>query len=627
MRTKRSATALLLFLAFPALAHAQLSISLLPYSPQPPLGLQLAGSTQLLSFGVYLTCTGYNPISFTDQVTFGVQFAGASKPTASNPSQAPFTLSTFPSTQELFFNLPILVGLQTGSITIQQTGYTPGDDPCRDDPDPDAIPDPPNLSAAFVYDYHGSSVGISDYARIKSSDAVFSPLTGSLSPDCVPRRQGYCPPRYNAEFIQAEGSHAYEVSASWNAYLVGRTGSFPLPLTSIGDETAIAGPLALPANEQWLRDSNGNILGVMQVEVKDSEQFGHQAQFVFGVQTPPAKPTLRVNAGLNTAKLSYVSDAAKTFKIYYGGTSGSYNGTGAGGGPSPISVGAQTSYTITGLGPFRTYYMAVKGFNDQGESVYSNEVVVHPRLIFDLSNEYRVPTTLLAGCLVPTDNLVLWLPLDETAGTSAANMSVFSSYKGVIVGSPKPAPGRVSGALCLNGSTDYVEVPSYPEINFGPHDFSLEAWVKPGPGVTVSVIIDKRDESGFFPFPGVVGYSFFLYKGLLALQLADGFYDNYFSDVMVPNDGNWHHVAVTVQRSSATGIQFYLDGKPMGKTFDPTGHRGLLAATNPLRIGSRSSSVSGLFQGCLDEVQAFQQALSPDEVLSNFQAGPSGTCK
>ncbi len=111
------------------------------------------------------------------------------------------------------------------------------------------------------------------------------------------------------------------------------------------------------------------------------------------------------------------------------------------------------------------------------------------------------------------------------------------------------------------------------------------------------------------------------------MQLADGLYDNYFSDVLVPSDGNWHHVAVTVRRSSATGIQFYLDGQPMGKTFDPTGHRGPLAATNPLRIGSRSSSVSGLFEGCLEEVQAFQQALSPDEVLSHAQADAGGTCK
>ncbi len=241
------------------------------------------------------------------------------------------------------------------------------------------------------------------------------------------------------------------------------------------------------------------------MEVKDSEQFTHTADFVIGVQTPPAKPTLQLKGGISTATLSYLADAAKTYKIFYGGTSGSYNGTGLVGGPSPISVGAQTSYTFTGLGFFRTYYMAVKGFNDQGESVFSNEVVVHPRPIFNLSNEYKLPAYSRAGCFLPPDNLVLWLPFDEISGVSAANLSAFSSYKGVLVGSPNSAPGRVGGALCLNGSSDYVEVPSYPEINFDIHDFSLETWVKPSPSDSVSVMIDKRDESGFFPFPGGPG--------------------------------------------------------------------------------------------------------------------------
>ena len=59
---------------------------------------------------------------------------------------------------------------------------------------------------------------------------------------------------------------------------------------------------------------------------------------------------------------------------------------------------------------------------------------------------------------------------------------------------------------------------------------------------------------------------------------------------------------------------------------DPTPYSGSITPppSYPLRVGSRSSSVTGLFNGCLDEVQAIQQALTQDEVLSHFQ---SATCK
>jgi hypothetical protein len=54
------------------------------------------------------------------------------------------------------------------------------------------------------------------------------------------------------------------------------------------------------------------------------------------------------------------------YKIYYGTASGSYS--------TPIPIGLQSTYTITGLEP-GTYYFAVTAFNSDGlESAFSNEV-------------------------------------------------------------------------------------------------------------------------------------------------------------------------------------------------------------------------------------------------------------
>jgi hypothetical protein len=614
----RSSVILLLMLVFLPPCYAQLSLRISP--PSTTLPAHFANYFSGISFFVNLDCNASNAGTFTDEVTFEVQVSGTTKLDGPFPDGSPFVMRQggFDQSKGLNFTFSYLRGYNNGSILIRQIGYSPGADPCGGSPQ--AVP----LKATHTYGYMGSTVGIHDYARIESgAPLVISPLTGDPSPDCRPRQpSGYCPPRYFADFLLAEGSHAREVAISWSVTLQGRTGNFPLHSVNFGDELSVPGPFLLPQNEQWLRDSNGNIQGVVQVDITDDSRppIVHTAQLLIGVQAPPGKPTLRVQErGLNAADLTYFADGATSYKIYYGGTSGVY-------GPSTVNVGTQTSYTLTGLYPFRPYYIAVKGINAQGESVYSNEVVVHPRPIFDLSTPYRVPFGLIAGCLLPAENLVLWLPFDEAEGNVVANASVFSDHPGEKKGLPSSVPGRVGRSLCLNGTSDYVEIPSYPEIDFGVHDFSLEAWVKPGTGDSVSVLVDKRDER-IFSSGAVSGYSFFLYNGRLGLQLADGNYDNFIANAVVPADGTWHYVAVTVQRSSKTGVQFYLDGQPVDKAFDPTGHPGSLSAIKPLRIGSRSSSVSGLFHGCLDEVQAFEQAISPDEVLSHFQAGSKGTCK
>ena len=54
------------------------------------------------------------------------------------------------------------------------------------------------------------------------------------------------------------------------------------------------------------------------------------------------------------------------YKVYYGTSSRTYS--------SPIPLGLQTAYTVTGLAA-GTYYFAVTAFNSQGlESAFSNEV-------------------------------------------------------------------------------------------------------------------------------------------------------------------------------------------------------------------------------------------------------------
>jgi hypothetical protein len=244
----------------------------------------------------------------------------------------------------------------------------------------------------------------------------------------------------------------------------------------------------------------------------------------------------------------------------------------------------------------------------------------------------------------PNTTMVAWYPFDETSGTVSANLA--TANNGVQIGSPTPIAGQVGGALRFNGTSSYVEAPSSIVTNIGPADgppfcsgsystcqgnFSIDVWIRLDPSASSDfvVIIDKRGGSA----PSINGYHFGVYYGTLLLQLADGVgsgYSNYLSPVLTPSltDGNWHLIAVTVQRASTSGISWYHNGVAIG-TSDPTDRMGSLQNNSPLRIGTRTadSALSGWFHGDLDELEIFNRVLTPQEVFAIFQAGTFGKCK
>jgi len=225
----------------------------------------------------------------------------------------------------------------------------------------------------------------------------------------------------------------------------------------------------------------------------------------------------------------------------------------------------------------------------------------------------------LCGCVEAPACMVGWWPLDETSGPTAEDL--IYGNNGTHTNGPSPLAGSfVDNSLCLDGISQYVNVPDAPAHDMDGHDFSIDAWINRGPGAGVRTIVDKREESG-----EVRGYSLFLVNGTLGFQLADGAHTNYVSSFNVPAN-EWHHITVTVDRDDPAGLFFYLDGA-QDVPFDPTGRPGSLSNARPLRIGSRSSSVSGLYEGCVDEVEIFKRVLSQAEIQTLVDAGPLGKCK
>ncbi|MBD2247725.1 LamG domain-containing protein [Nostoc sp. FACHB-888] len=166
----------------------------------------------------------------------------------------------------------------------------------------------------------------------------------------------------------------------------------------------------------------------------------------------------------------------------------------------------------------------------------------------------------------------------------------------------------------FNGTSDFLEIPKNENLNFGTGDLSISAWVKTTSTSGLEVILDKRVETT----GPVQGYSLSNSNGNLLLQLADGVgnqFTNYVSNISIA-DGNWHHVAVTVDRDQPDGGRWYLDGvEIVGERFNPT-RRGSLSNSKPLVIGRRSDNPGwpGFFNGQIGFVRLDKRVLSSQEI-------------
>ncbi|MBD1582117.1 LamG-like jellyroll fold domain-containing protein [Pseudoalteromonas sp. S16_S37] len=186
-------------------------------------------------------------------------------------------------------------------------------------------------------------------------------------------------------------------------------------------------------------------------------------------------------------------------------------------------------------------------------------------------------------------------------------------------------------AFCLDGYDDYVEIADDDALDVALGDFSLTAWVRTE-ALGQRVIVDKRYEN----FSDTVqGYVLFVDEGRLGFQLADGnggWYcekpgascTTYYAQKNIA-DGLWHHVGVVVDRDERNGISFFIDGEQTCR-HDPRAHRGTLENDMPLRIGSRSSYHTGLFQGAIGEVALHHRVLSSSDIAREFASGNQRYC-
>ncbi|HEX7879076.1 MAG TPA: LamG-like jellyroll fold domain-containing protein, partial [Candidatus Eisenbacteria bacterium] len=231
-------------------------------------------------------------------------------------------------------------------------------------------------------------------------------------------------------------------------------------------------------------------------------------------------------------------------------------------------------------------------------------------------------------CVVPPNNLVAWWPFNTAAGSVTPNLAG-PLTGGTLINAPTVVSGqKVQNAYSFNGTTQYINVPHNATLDLGGGDFTYDCWIRTNQSTGVATIFDKRSSGS------IQGTAFFLFSGYPSLQMAVA---NNFSNYILTAanggaaafvaDGNWHFIAVTVDRDDPAGIQFYVDGAAVGTPFNPVPRSGSLNNTLALLIAQRYPALGGgFFNGSLDEIEIIRRELSSSEISDLYMADVAGKC-
>jgi hypothetical protein len=215
----------------------------------------------------------------------------------------------------------------------------------------------------------------------------------------------------------------------------------------------------------------------------------------------------------------------------------------------------------------------------------------------------------------PTDGLVGWWPLDSDTNDYSGNRNDGTNYGSVRV------EGINGGARYFDGVNDLVtmgDVLDQPE-----NDFTISAWVKSTSTATGNNngILYKRGTGYSYS----EGFRFNMPNGTFNIHIANGTeWAYYTTPVGGYNDGNWHHVAAVVTRS--TGLKIIVDGTVYSNTATITGS---IESSSPITIGALYLGGGGTyhpFLGSICDVRIYNRALSEAEI-SMIREISSGSTK
>lgn len=217
---------------------------------------------------------------------------------------------------------------------------------------------------------------------------------------------------------------------------------------------------------------------------------------------------------------------------------------------------------------------------------------------------------------IPSIGLVGYWMFNETNGTVAFDSSSVGNNGALVnLNNANRVTGVWGNALFFNGTNGYVTVSN----NLG-NDFSLSLWVK------TTQIFQQTDQT--FDGTGIIwsdvsgGANDFILGGTRSaggidrLSFFTGNPDSSLNGSRNIADGKWTHLAV-VRRKATGERRIFVNG-----TLDAASIAGTNTLTANAVINIGGNTLNGrYFLGAIDEVRAFNRALSDTEVLQLAKAG------
>lgn len=221
-----------------------------------------------------------------------------------------------------------------------------------------------------------------------------------------------------------------------------------------------------------------------------------------------------------------------------------------------------------------------------------------------------------------TGALVAWYKFDESSYNGTASQVIDASGNGLHGTSAGNATtstdSKFDRAAALDGSGDWIEVPDDARLNFGTGNFSFGLWIKLVAGTNTRMPLGKISAA-------TGGYGFYVTSaGRVRIRLAyDGGGDiDLNTSVAAVNDGNWHHLLATINRTGNAIL--YIDGSSAnGSTTDISANAAATTScTLPLRLGARNGATPLEMQGQIDDAAIWNRVLTPGEVTNVYEGQP-----
>ena len=199
--------------------------------------------------------------------------------------------------------------------------------------------------------------------------------------------------------------------------------------------------------------------------------------------------------------------------------------------------------------------------------------------------------TQLASVLDTDPGLVGWWTFDSISGATVTDSSA-AGNNATLVGSPSTVTGQIGQAISLDGSTQYMTTSGVAL----PTDVTLSLWMKGTAGLNMIMSSDALVLGVYNGFP-TISFNTCLSCGI--------------SGTAKVNDGNWHHIVVTVSNNTAA---IYVDGSSAGGG-------SLTYAGSSSAFGIGMVPTDGFFTGSMDDIRIFNRALSAAEISQFYSVG------